>query len=176
MTSDGSTKLLARWQAVAGDSEGAVHAGRDLIRRWSEPHRRYHTLVHLKAVLDHLDWLGAADDPARLAAWYHDAIYQPDRHDNEDASAALAERTLLLIGPTRPMARETARLVRLTATHQPAETDLQGRLLCDADLAILGAAPAAYKAYRLAVRDRWEATARANLDDEMNLLGRGSKA
>ena len=62
-----------------------------MIAAWSEPHRRYHGLAHLAAVLGLVAQLeAAATDPAavRLAAWYHDAVYDPTRQDNEAGQCA----------------------------------------------------------------------------------------
>lgn len=130
----------------------------DLLKRWAEPQRRYHTTAHLVAVLDHIDVLEAhADDPdlVRLAAWFHDAVYAPERSTNEERSARLAERALPEIGLTEAQTAEVARLVRLTVTHDPADGDRNGEALCDADLAILAAAPDAYAAYAAAVREEY---------------------
>ncbi|MBD0840301.1 hypothetical protein [Streptomyces sp. TRM68416] len=130
----------------------------DLLARWQEPQRRYHTLAHLTAVLDHIDVLEKqADDPdvVRLAAWFHDAVYLPDRSENEERSARLAERALPEAGVPGAKTAEVARLVRLTVTHAPADDDLNGQVLCDADLAILAAPPSAYAAYTAAVREEY---------------------
>ncbi len=130
----------------------------DLLARWSEPQRRYHTLDHLTAVLDHIDVLEEyADDPdvVRLAAWFHDAVYLPERSTNEERSARLAERALLEGGVPAPQVREVARLVRLTVTHDPAPGDTDGAVLCDADLAVLAAPPDAYDRYTRAVREEY---------------------
>ncbi|MGW2618574.1 HD domain-containing protein [Streptomyces sp. NPDC001500] len=129
-----------------------------LLARWQEPQRRYHTLAHLTAVLDHVDELVAhAADPdvVRLAAWFHDAVYLPDRSENEERSARLAERALSEAGAPPERTAEVARLVRLTVTHDPADDDPDGQVLCDADLAILAAPPAAYAAYTAAVREEY---------------------
>ncbi|MEI5099278.1 hypothetical protein RB200_12455 [Streptomyces sp. PmtG] len=129
-----------------------------LLARWSEPHRRYHTPTHLTAVLDHIDTLQThADNPhlVRLAAWFHDAVYAPDRSENEERSARLAERALPEAGLTAADTAEVARLVRLTVTHDPAEGDRDGEVLCDADLAVLAAPPDAYAAYAAAVREEY---------------------
>ncbi|WP_420715716.1 hypothetical protein [Streptomyces sp. SBT349] len=130
--------------------------GEDLLRRWSEPHRRYHTRAHLAAVLDRLDELNDAGEGGEpravaLAAWFHDAVYDPRAGDNEERSARLAER-LLDADPDRD---EVARLVRLTATHDPADDDRNGAALCDADLAVLAAPPEAYAAYAAEVRQEY---------------------
>ncbi|MFF4031995.1 hypothetical protein ACFYZ2_20015 [Streptomyces sviceus] len=130
----------------------------NLLVRWQEPQRRYHTLAHLTAVLDHIDVLETyADDPhlVRLAAWFHDAVYLPDRSENEDRSARLAERALPEAGVPDDGTAEVARLVRLTTTHAPAADDRNGQVLCDADLAILAAPPSAYAAYTAAVREEY---------------------
>ncbi|MDO0913912.1 HD domain-containing protein [Streptomyces sp. DT2A-34] len=130
----------------------------NLLTRWQEPQRHYHTLTHLTAVLDHIDELADhADDPdvVRLAAWFHDAVYLPDRSENEERSARLAERALPEAGVPAERTAEVARLVRLTTTHAPAPDDRDGQVLCDADLAILAAPPSGYAAYTAAVREEY---------------------
>jgi predicted metal-dependent HD superfamily phosphohydrolase len=155
--------LLDRWTALLGRiaAPGAAPSapfGDELLRRWSEPQRRYHTLTHLAAVLDVVDALaGQAEDAdaVRLGAWFHDAVYAPDRSENEERSARLAERVLPEAGVPAAVVAETARLVRLTTGHEPAPGDRNGAVLCDADLAVLGGAPAAYAAYAAAVREEY---------------------
>lgn len=130
----------------------------ELLARWAEPQRRYHTIAHLTAVLDHIDTLAThATEPdlVRLAAWFHDAVYLPDRSENEERSARLAERALTEAGLPFDATAEVMRLVRLTITHAPEPTDARGAVLCDADLAILAAPPAAYAAYAAAVREEY---------------------
>ncbi|CQR63388.1 hypothetical protein [Streptomyces leeuwenhoekii] len=147
-------------EAVRGPGSGPDPApyADNLLARWQEPQRRYHTLTHLTAVLDHIDVLQEyADDPdlVRLAAWFHDAVYLPDRSENEERSARLAERALPEAGVCEAKTAEVARLVRLTVTHDPAEDDRDGQVLCDADLAILAAPPSGYAAYTAAVREEY---------------------
>ncbi|MFE6865928.1 hypothetical protein ACFVFS_05185 [Kitasatospora sp. NPDC057692] len=153
--------LLAAWTALLhrrGAAGDPAPAGRELLRRWSEPQRRYHTVAHLRAVLDHVDALAddAADpDAVRLAAWFHDAVYRPDRSENEERSAVLAVRALDEAGLPAALVAEVARLVRLTVTHHPEPGDRDGEVLCDADLAVLGGPPQAYAAYAAAVREEY---------------------
>ncbi|MET8697341.1 hypothetical protein ABZW10_00475 [Kitasatospora sp. NPDC004723] len=153
--------LLAAWTALlhrCGTGSDPAPAGRELLRRWSEPQRRYHTTDHLRAVLGHVDALaGHADDPdaVRLAAWFHDAVYRPDRSENEERSATLAVRALTGAGLPAARIEEVARLVRLTVTHHPGPGDRDGEVLCDADLAVLGGPPQAYAAYAAAVREEY---------------------
>ncbi|MFJ1703556.1 HD domain-containing protein [Kitasatospora sp. NPDC088346] len=157
MTAD----LLDRWNDLlrrCGATVDPQPYGRDLLGRWAEPQRRYHTTDHLRAVLDHADALAAqAADPdaVRLAAWFHDAVYRPDRSENEERSATLAVRALREAGLAEPLVEEVARLVRLTVTHAPEAGDRNGEVLCDADLAVLGGSPEQYAAYAAAVREEY---------------------
>jgi len=155
-------ELLRRCQGETGSGvEGAPDPalyGADLLERWAEPQRRYHTLDHLVAVLERTTELTAyAHDPdaVALAAWFHDAVYRPDRSENEERSANLAERALAEAGVDPERTAEVARLVRLTVGHDPAEDDLNGQVLCDADLAVLAGSPAAYADYAAAVRKEY---------------------
>ncbi|CAL9449902.1 hypothetical protein SUDANB106_02446 [Streptomyces sp. enrichment culture] len=133
----------------------------DLLARWAEPHRRYHTTDHLIAVLDRVGLLSAHCSGPRevaavsLAAWFHDAVHLPDRSTNEERSARLAERALAEAGASPALAAEVARLVRLTAGHDPAPGDTGGEVLCDADLAVLAGSPQEYAAYAAAVREEY---------------------
>ncbi|MFR9790572.1 hypothetical protein ACL07V_18250 [Streptomyces sp. MB22_4] len=150
-------RALDAARSPEGGPDPAPYAD-NLLARWREPQRRYHTLAHLTAVLDHVDALQeyAADpDVVRLAAWFHDAVYLPERSENEERSARLAERALPEAGVPEAKAREVARLVRLTVTHDPADDDRDGQVLCDADLAILAAPPSAYAVYTAEVRDEY---------------------
>jgi predicted metal-dependent HD superfamily phosphohydrolase len=133
----------------------AARVGEDLLVRWSEPHRHYHTVNHLGVVLAVVEeQAGRAEDPTavRLAAWYHDAIYDPYRVDNEEASAILAESTLPELGVAPDRVAEVARLIRLTASHDPIPGDRNGGLLTDADLCVLASPPEGYQAYTAAIR------------------------
>ena len=157
--------LLARWTRTLSalaepDPEApAPHRyGEDLLARWAEPQRRYHTTDHLIAVLDRIDELAvhAADpDVVRLAAWFHDAVYLPERSTNEERSARLAERALPEAGVPAGAVSEVARLVLLTVTHDPEPGDRNGEVLCDADLAVLAGAPQDYASYAAAVREEY---------------------
>ncbi len=143
--------------------------GPALVARWAEPHRRYHTVGHLLAVLDGVDLLSAEalnPDLVRLAAWYHDAVYR-GRPDDEERSARLAEADLAALGLPAPDVAEVARLVRLTAGHRTAPGDANGAVLCDADLAVLGSP--GYRAYTRAVRAEY-----AHVPEEAFRAGRAA--
>jgi predicted metal-dependent HD superfamily phosphohydrolase len=137
---------------------------------YDDPGRGYHDRRHLTEVLEHVDELMEADDPAReavlLAAWFHDAVYEGSAED-EERSALLAEQALE--GARAALAAEVGRLVRLTRTHRPADDDVPGLVLCDADLAILGADEDRYASYVRGVRSEY-----AHVPDADFAAGRSS--
>ena len=145
---------------------------RRLEDAWGDPRRGYHDLQHLAEVLDHVRELLGLEDPlletVRLAAWFHDAVYD-GRPDDEERSARLAEVELTAAGVAPAVVAEVARLVRLTATHRPAVDDRAGGVLCDADLAVLAAGPERYAAYVRGVRREY-----AHVGDEAFARGRAA--
>jgi predicted metal-dependent HD superfamily phosphohydrolase len=164
---DGFVELCAR-SGVSGADARRIHA--DLVERHRQPHRRYHTLDHVAAVLGHLDITAEGIDDRRaleLATWFHDAVYDPSRPDNEAASAALARAELLAAGADQSVVDDVVRLVAVTADHRATTDDEHA--LCDADLAVLGAGPEGYAAYREAVRAEYD-----YLDDELWQIGRSA--
>jgi predicted metal-dependent HD superfamily phosphohydrolase len=144
------------WALLTGDSPTSRTEWAAVVDAWSRPHRRYHDLAHLAAVLGTVGALPGADDPdaVRLAAWYHDVAYEPDRTDNEQVSAERARVGLRGLVPDARI-EEVARLVLLTAGHDPEPDDANGAVLCDADLAVLAGPPDAYAAYASAVREEY---------------------
>jgi predicted metal-dependent HD superfamily phosphohydrolase len=156
------------WAELAGDSPTSRTEWAFLIGAWSEPHRRYHDLAHLAAVLGLIGRLAAAEDPdaVRLAAWYHDVAYDPERFDNEQVSAERARAGLRGLVPDARV-EEVVRLVLLTAGHDPEPDDANGAVLNDADLAVLASPPEAYAAYASAVRAEY-----SHLSDDEFTVGR----
>jgi predicted metal-dependent HD superfamily phosphohydrolase len=139
--------------------------GVDLLTRWAEPQRHYHTTDHLRfmlSVIDRAPQTAADREIVRLAAWFHDAVYDPRAADNEERSAALASAT-----PGVPA--EVARLVLLTATHVVTPGDANGELLADADLAVLGSPPDRYLDYAHAIRREY-----AHVPDDAFRAGRSA--
>jgi predicted metal-dependent HD superfamily phosphohydrolase len=161
--------LRAQWHSAvdgvrdAGSPELAWTASEDafvrLLARYREPHRHYHSVSHLGAVMTTAEELMAqvdVDDPAavRLALFFHDAVYDPRSTTNEAASAALARAALAPLGLPRPRMDAIERLILSTVDHQPPPGCDAGSaaVVLDADLAILSAEPARYGAYVAGVR------------------------
>ena len=154
MTPDRWQALMARLGWPANDVAFAA-----LSVAYRQPHRHYHTQVHIADCLAHFDALRAfAADPdaIELALWFHDAVYNPYRSDNEQASAAWAVR--FLRENEAPVAlQDRVQALILATRHDAVATDRDMAILIDIDLSILGSAPNAYDEYRHAVRReyRW---------------------
>jgi predicted metal-dependent HD superfamily phosphohydrolase len=147
-----------RAAGATADNAAVAAAGTALLSRWQEPHRHYHDAHHLAEVLTAVDDLSgdAADVCAvRLAAWFHDAVYEGRPGDDEQRSADLAGEVLTALGVPPERVGQVQRLVLLTAAHDPAPGDDDGAVLSDADLAILASPPERYVRYVRAVREEY---------------------
>ncbi|MBA4063602.1 MAG: hypothetical protein C0501_07795 [Isosphaera sp.] len=147
-------RLLERYNVSAADAYPAFDV---LAAAYSAPDRYYHNLEHLTDVFRVLGRLapGVADPPAlQLAAWFHDAVYDPRARDNEARSGELAVDLLGPVGVPASVLVRVVRLVRATAHLSTAEPpgDRDTAALLDADLAILGAAEDRYRRYAADIR------------------------
>ena len=164
--------LRSAWQQLAGTRHPGLLD--QLLARLREPHRRYHTATHVMWVLRHIDHI-ARESPnpevdlavVRLAALWHDAVYDPTRTDNEAVSASMAAETARSLGWQTTRVADVERLVLATAAHSPTTAD--EAVLVDADLAILGAEPKDYAAYVQGVRGEY-----AHVDAEQWRTGRAA--
>lgn len=137
--------------------DAAVTAG-GLGPRYTQDHRAYHDLMHVEDVLLRLEQLQPPPEQELalvLAAWFHDAVYQPGQADNEERSAHVAADALEQAGAAPELIDEVMRLVRLTERHQPADGDEVGAILCDADLAVLASDPDRYAEYAAGIRKEY---------------------
>ena len=142
----------AAWQALGAAPNDALHA--ELLASYAEPPRAYHTGQHLAECLVLFDEFRVlAERPAEVevALWFHDAVYDVHRHDNEAVSADWAHAALLDAGATADVAGRVAALV-LATRHSVAPATADEQLLVDIDLAILGAAPARFAEYEAQIR------------------------
>ena len=153
-----------RWMAQTLAAQQVLER---LQARWVEPHRRYHGERHLLAVLDALqferrDW--KSWHLAALAAFFHDAVYDPQAADNEERSAELLrQESAALVKIEWFSDDEIDRAAQLVlATKHPFDDPRVIRFdqeaaerLIDADFAVFASHAEDYRAYVAAVRDEY---------------------
>ena len=156
-------ELTARWEALwrrlGLPGDGAAEL-RSIAGRYAEPARHYHTLDHVADCLETFDRhrdLAERPDEVELALWLHDVVYDPRRSDNETTSAAVAERMLDDAGLASDVHRRIGEMIELTAHTGGPPKAPDAALVCDVDLAILGASPGRYADYarRIAAEYAW---------------------
>lgn len=151
---------LCRRANAQGDFE-AVYAR--LAAAYGEPSRAYHTLDHVAFCLDELGparHLAAYPEEVEMALWFHDAVYVPCAADNEARSAELARAACRELKLHKAFGKRVFHHVIATQHHATPPT-VDGQLVADADLAILGHPQAAFDAYERGVRQEHAAVAEA---------------
>jgi len=144
------------WEALG--LEPSDHVFDSVLARYGEPHRAYHTLVHL-------DECFAALDPARalaerlpeieIAIWFHDALYDPHAEDNEERSAEWAYAALVDAGAAPKMANRI-RVMILATKHGAPPLGNDAMMLVDVDLSILGTDSRRFAEYEDQIRTEYE--------------------
>lgn len=119
--------------------------------------RYYHTLKHITHFIDCLVRHSPRSKPSAamlLAAFYHDAIYDATRHDNEEKSAELMAEFGKEARLARGVISDACALILATRKHKVIRGRLNrdSKLFLDCDLMILAASPAAYDRYTANVR------------------------
>jgi len=160
MTDAESDTFVSKWHALAAhiglDRAKAEEVGDYLLAQYSGSARHYHGVGHIVSMLDGFDGIKAGFEhpPAvELAIFFHDAVYDPSRHDNEGQSAkklqdllgGLVDWTLL---ETSARSVEATKQHALTPSHDT-------NLLLDLDMAILGQPWPVYERYAQGVMQEY---------------------
>ena len=140
------------WDGLAVCAPAGLLA--QLVACYSEPHRAYHTLQHLRECFLHLESassLAARLSEVQLGLWFHDAVYDTRAQDNEERSAAWARESLRAAGASSEAVERVHRLVMATR-HDAVPEEPDARLLVDIDLSILGAGDERFAEYEKQIR------------------------
>lgn len=153
---DLSASWLRAWRGVGavGDGESVYRA---LLDRYAEPHRRYHTIQHLRECLAAFEAVSALPPhpgEVEVALWFHDAIYEVRRSDNEERSAQWARSALLSAQVEQESADLVHSLVMITK-HSAQPVTLDEQVLTDIDLSILGADRERFAEYEQQIREEY---------------------
>ena len=135
-------RLRSWWQGClvdgAKDDSTAIH--RQLVKGYGEPQRRYHTLAHVAHCLnqfDHCKSLARNPDALEIAVWFHDAIFEPGRPDNEALSARLYQELSAGIH-SNEMRQLIDRLIMATLHDGSSLGDADASYMVDIDLSSFG--------------------------------------
>lgn len=109
-----------------------------VIGRWQQTHRYYHTEAHLQFLLQRIEALSGANkitsqqkDVLIMAAFFHDAIYDPTAPDNEEQSAKLFRQ----LSAAHTDTESVIQIIHDSKTHAP-QSELSA-LFCEMDMAIV---------------------------------------
>jgi len=124
-----------------------------LIQHYTEPQRHYHTTTHLTAMLHCATQHNPAiPDPLtlRLAIYFHDIVYNPQRHDNEAESVRLFNVFAVDVGLDTVIATQVRHYIDCTVSHTVPVESVENVSLCyflDFDLEVLSRSEEAYDVY-----------------------------
>lgn len=130
---------------------------KEVYENYSEKHRAYHNLNHLKELFIQFDTYKATLNKPNLLAisiFYHDIIYKIWNKNNEEKSADFAVTKLSGIINTLDLTI-THQQILATKTHSTTNEDT--KWLMDFDLAILGQPEKTYKEYTNSIRKEYKA-------------------
>ncbi|MFO6423322.1 hypothetical protein [Motilimonas sp. KMU-193] len=125
-----------------------------LEKAYSQPHRYYHTVKHIDAMLKHFDsvkLLAEQSAELELAIWFHDAIYNIPSSRNELDSALWAKEFVLTNQYDEAGAKRIFDLIMATQQHEKSSL-IDANIIVDTDLAILGSSPATYAEFEQNIR------------------------
>ncbi|BDS13236.1 HD domain-containing protein [Aureispira anguillae] len=125
----------------------------ELSQLYNDPNRYYHNLVHLFNFLKLLDQHVEEIDQVALfemAIWYHDAIYDAKKKDNELQSALLVQQLFREYLKDDELAYIN-KLIMSTAGHYPKSEEQDVYFFLDFDLAILATDHKNYQFYSEAI-------------------------
>jgi predicted metal-dependent HD superfamily phosphohydrolase len=151
---------LERWRASwkgMGLAEADDRRYRDVMARYAEPQRHYHTTQHLDecfARLDEAAHLAERFHEVELALWFHDAVYDVRGQDNEAKSADWARAAVSGAGLDASVAGRVHALIMATR-HDVVPATSDAMLLVDVDLSILGAPPHRFDEYERQIHDEY---------------------
>ncbi len=159
--------MHVEWETHMGKGLLAINLFNTLFTAYDKTTRHYHGIPHISAILHDLKAANQLTKANYLAAWFHDAIYTPGMHNNEEKSADWAQEALNRVGINAPIIDTIYTRIIATKDHK-ALGDIESDSFLDADMAILGTPPDIYARYTANVRKEF-----AFVPDELFAKGRG---
>ncbi|MCF2875736.1 MULTISPECIES: hypothetical protein [unclassified Tenacibaculum] len=130
---------------------------KEIITNYSEKHRAYHNLTHLKEIFNYVDTYNNQIeniDIVSFSVFYHDIIYNIWKKDNEEKSAVFALDCLSKIDLSSNNLDAIHKQIIATKTHEANDSDT--KWLIDFDLGILGTSSDIYSKYTKLIRKEYK--------------------
>jgi predicted metal-dependent HD superfamily phosphohydrolase len=154
--------LRGHWDALfcgsdadQGDVEDLYH---QLVRLYSAEDRAYHNLSHIRSLLNISDSFRDRIQNYQalgFAVWFHDAIYNTRKKDNEERSAKLAVKSLGRFKFPFDTLVLVCEMILATGDHQKKGGSEDLKIFLDLDLSILGSEEHVYRCYAQAIRKEY---------------------
>jgi len=129
----------------------------ELQENYTASFRAYHNLTHLEEIFNYFDTYNSQiENPNELALaiFYHDAIYNIWKKDNEEKSAELANNQLKKLAINVDVISRIEKHIIATKSHQAILSD--SKWMVDFDLAILGQSEKVYNNYTSKIREEYK--------------------
>jgi predicted metal-dependent HD superfamily phosphohydrolase len=129
----------------------------EIEKSYSNKERHYHTLHHLSGLLAELTYIKGEIknwNTILFTLYYHDIVYNSLKTDNEEKSAALAEKRMKQISVSIDSIQLSKNQILATKSHIQS-TDSDTNYFTDADLSVLGQNWDTYSLYYKNVRKEY---------------------
>lgn len=149
--------LKKKWDNLCQRLEISNSGFDEIINRYSEPHRYYHTLNHIGHCLGELAPVKSSlyiPEAVELAIWFHDIVYAIGNNDNEEKSAQIAKNFCQKNISTQALTRQVESHILATKHTYPSE-NLDSQYVADIDMSILGQSPDVFDRYETQIRQEF---------------------
>ena len=155
-------ELKQSWFSLLNELDGDLLVGariwKQLVTAHTNPDRHYHNLNHVWHLLTLANSVEAITEnlsAIKLAAWFHDYVYDPQSQENEIKSAVYAEKTLTKLNIASDLINLVKQIILSTQKHKPLLDSIDNLLFLDLDLSILGASGDRYWQYAQNIRKEY---------------------
>ncbi|KAF2074551.1 hypothetical protein CYY_004134 [Polysphondylium violaceum] len=140
--------------------------------RYNEKQRYYHTMNHINELLglhDRFKLKLKSSETVLLSIWFHDIIYDPTRHDNEEQSALVFNQFSEQVHLNTDFSQKVYNFIMATKNHTKTPRDIDPDLnyFLDMDLSILGVDEKVYDKYAENIRKEY-----IHIDEQSYRTGR----
>jgi pantetheine-phosphate adenylyltransferase len=144
------------WKRLGAQGDPA-QAYQDLVGRYSAPDRFHHVLSHVARMLREYDRVKGClvnPDAVETAAWFHDAILDSTRKDNEERTAILSQEMLEKAKLSPSFIQAVGDHILATVYRATPKTKDQAYLQ-DMDIAVFGMPDRRFDEYERGIKDEY---------------------